>query len=140
MPFTVTTSAAYPRGDWNADNAGGDRPNAPASSVARGGWTRQQFLNGIFGVNDFPVPALGTNGSLGRNTYRGPGFFHIDLSLAKNFRLAERLTAQLRLDMFNALNRVNLRQPVSDLANISFGRSTDTFTPRAFQAGLRLSF
>jgi hypothetical protein len=139
-PFNVITSSNWPRGDWNGDGNTGDRPNAPAESLQRSGWTKDQFIRGIFAAADFPVPAGATNGSLGRNVFRGPSFVQADLSLAKNFGITERVRAQLRLDGFNILNRVNLNDPVADISNANFGRSTGTATPRLFQLGLRLDF
>src|SRR5207237_9727061 len=108
---TVTNAAAFrldPNtplnigGDYNADNTGGDRPNAPTTSLQTSGWSRQQFLTGIFPASAFPIPLPGQDGNLGRTTYRGPGFAQTDLSLAKNFRLTERVQANLRGDAFNA--------------------------------------
>jgi hypothetical protein len=139
-PMTVTTSAAWPRGDWNGDNAGGDRPDAPLASLKRSGWTRQELLTGIFKVADFPTPTLGTNGNLGRNTFRGPGFAQVDLSLSKRFAVTERFTVLWRLEAYNAFNRVNLNQPTLDLSSTNFGRSTSQNTPRIFQAGLKIQF
>ncbi|MEO8373152.1 MAG: hypothetical protein ABI806_28460, partial [Candidatus Solibacter sp.] len=139
-PINVTSSATWPRGDFNADGSGGDRPNAPINGVSVGGWDKQQFLQGIFRPSDFPTPAPGTDGALGRNAFRGPGFAQVDLSLSKRFSLTERVTAQIRADAFNALNRVNLANPVMDLANNNFGRSTSTLTPRLMQLGLRMEF
>jgi hypothetical protein len=139
-PITVVNNAPWPRGDFNADGSTGDRPNAPAESVARGDWERSQYLTGIFNVADFPTPQPGQNGTLGRNTFRGPGFAQMDVSLSKQMRFNERVTAELRADAFNALNRVNLLNPVMDLNNPNFGRSLGTETPRSFQLGLRLEF
>lgn len=139
-PITITNTAAWPRGDFNADGNNNDRPNAPADSVKRDGWERSDYLNGILNISDFPVPAPGTNGNLGRNTFRGPGFAQVDLSLSKWFRLTESLRAQIRADSFNAFNRVNLSNPVTDLNAPNFGRSLSTETPRSYQLGLRLEF
>jgi hypothetical protein len=139
-PLTVGHGAAWPRGDFNADGNTGDRPNAPVGGLRTSGWARSDYLPGIFRVSDFPTPQPGANGNLGRNTYRGPGFAQTDLSLSKKFRLSERASAQLRLDAFNAFNRVNLNNPSMDLNSASFGRSTSMSTPRAFQAGLRVQF
>lgn len=139
-PLTVSNGAAWPRGDFNADNNTGDRPNAPAGGLKTSGWARSDYLAGIFRVSDFPTPEPGANGNLGRNTYRGPGFAQVDLSLSKRFRVSERASAQLRLDGFNAFNRVNLNDPSMDLNSNNFGRSTSMATPRAFQAGLRVQF
>ena len=71
-PINITNEA-NPRGDYNQDNSGADRPNAPAASVKRSGFERADYLRGIFAVADFPTPTLGTNGTLGRNRFRGPG-------------------------------------------------------------------
>ena len=139
-PITITNNAAWPNGDFNADGRAGDRPNAPSSSVRSHGFKRSDYLTGIFKVSDFPTPTPGTNGNLGRNTYRGPGFAQVDASVAKRFAVTERLTTQVRLDAFNVFNRVNLNDPVTNLAVANFGRSTGTSTPKVFQAGLRLEF
>jgi hypothetical protein len=104
------------------------------------GWDRSQFMKGIFSVADFPRPASGTNGNLGRNTVRGPGFAQTDLQLAKVFKVSERFNAKLQLDAFNSLNRVNLNNPNLDLSSNNFGRSTTARVARLFQAGLRIGF
>lgn len=139
-PLTVVTTAAYPAGDFNADGSPGDRPNAPAAGVARGGWTRSNYLAGLFPASVFPKPAPGTNGNLGRSTFRGPGFAETDLGLSKKFSLVERVSMQVRVDAFNAFNRVNLDDPIMDLASANFGKSVTTATPRLFQLGLRVEF
>jgi hypothetical protein len=139
-PLTVTSSAAYPRGDWNADGTSNDRPNAPAGNVARSGYERSAFLTGIIPISVFPIPALGTIGNLGRNTFRGPGFAQVDAALSKTFAVTERVNLQLRLNGYNMLNRVNLDNPVMDLNNNNFGRSTTQQTPRALEIALRLRF
>jgi hypothetical protein len=138
--MTVTTTAAYPNGDFNADGSGGDRPNAPAITLQTDGLGRSRYLSGLFPASAFPKPAPGTNGSLGRNTFRGPGFAQTDLSLAKTFKASERLSLRLQADAFNAFNRVNLTDPIMDLANINFGKSTSTNTPRLYQLGVRVQF
>ena len=48
------------------------------------------------------------NGDLSRNKYYGPGFADVDLSVIKNIPIRERLMLQLRADMFNISNRINL--------------------------------
>ena len=140
MPFTITNSAVYPRGDWNGDKNAGDRPNAPAAGVLRSGLSRSDFVQGVFTASQFPAPALGTNGSLGRNIMRGPGVAQVDMELSKKFTVSERVSVQLRIDAINAFNRVNLTNPVVDMNNINFGRSISTLTPRLFQVGMRVRF
>jgi hypothetical protein len=138
--LSVLSTAAYPAGDFNADGTNNDRPNAPATGVPTSGFSRSSYLIGLFPASAFPKPAPGTAGNLGRNTFRGPGFAQTDLSLAKNFKASERLSMRLQADAFNSFNRVNLADPVLDLANINFGKSTSTNTARLFQLGLRVQF
>ena len=139
-PINITNNAAFPRGDFNADGNAGDRPNAPATGVTQSGWSSGEYLAGIFRASDFPVPAAGQNGTLPRNAVRGPGFAELSLSLSKKFAVSTKASAELRLDAFNALNRVNLGDPVVDLNNNNFGRSTSQLAPRALQIGLRLRY
>jgi hypothetical protein len=148
-PMTPSNGAAFKLdatktinlgGDYNADNTGGDRPNATAAQVLTRGWTRQQLLTGIFPTSVFSAPAPGQDGNVGRNTFRGPGFAQVDLSLTKSFKLGERVSAMLRVDAFNAFNRVNLSNPSLDLNSTNFGKSTGQNAARLFQAGFRLRF
>jgi hypothetical protein len=65
--------------------------------------------NGCYIVGNsvmFP-PALGSNGNSGRNSFRGPNFRNLDLSVDKNWKFRERLTAQFRAEFFNVLNHPN---------------------------------
>jgi hypothetical protein len=51
-------------------------------------------------------------GNLPRNAYDGPGFQNLDLSVVKNTRLNDRVTLQLRADVFNVLNHANFSNPL----------------------------
>jgi len=139
-PINITNGASYPTGDYNADNNGGDRPNAPASGVKTSGWTTQEFLNGIFKTSDFSKPAAGQNGTLVRNAYRGPGYVDFSFSMQKRFQLNSRASVEVRMDVFNVFNRVNLDNPSSDLSSANFGKSTSQLATRAGQLGIRLRF
>ena len=52
----------------------------------------------------FALPACGTIGNVGFNSYRGPRAFFSDMSLAKNFNFTERVKAQFRFDAYNVFN------------------------------------
>ncbi len=47
-------------------------------------------------------------GDLSRNALVGPGFADVDLSVFKNFAVKERFHVQLRAEMYNLSNRINL--------------------------------
>ena len=43
-----------------------------------------------------------------RNSFRGPGFWNVDMGLYKRIRFTERLSLQLRAEVFNLFNHANL--------------------------------
>jgi hypothetical protein len=73
----------------------------------------------------FEVPIKGHVGTLGRNSLSGPGFWNLDLSVSRMFRLGwlgDAGNVELRGDAFNVLNHANLGNPVStNLGDGSFG-------------------
>ena len=50
----------------------------------------------------------------GFNSFRGPGVRDLDLSLARGFRLNERLSLKLRIEAFDLLNHANFQQGAVD--------------------------
>ena len=142
QPFTVYTSATFPSGDFNADGYDFDVPNAPAFGNTKS-TSRSDFLTGVFPASAFPLPAAGTEGNLGRNTYNGPGLANTNLSVERVFKVphaGDRVNFQFRGEFLNLFNRVNLTNPVSDISNGEFGRSTDQNLPRTIQFLGRLRF
>jgi len=83
---------------------------------------------------------LGTNGTLGRNTFRGPGFARVDMALEKGIRFTERINGMLRIESYNSFNRVNLNQPATDLTSNNFGRVTSAAAGRLYTLSFRVRF
>jgi len=161
QPFTPFTSQGFSSGgDFNADGNANDRPNTPSIgntvSSEKSSWVNLAAgpfniptanENGVPSTAEkkafFGVPAPGSDGNLGRNTYEGPGFANLDFSLFKNFKIPqinEQSMVQLRFEFFNMLNRVNFYQPTNAINSTSFGRATDTFAARQIQFGLKFIF
>ena len=55
-------------------------------------------------------------GNISRNKYYGPGFADVDLSVHKNIAITERVKIQLRAEIFNLFNRINLASGVGAVA------------------------
>ncbi len=55
----------------------------------------------------FSIPAPNTIGTCGRNAFRGPGFVQWDFNLNKTTKITERMSLQLRFEIFNLLNHPN---------------------------------
>lgn len=112
------------------------------------------------GVSDFPNASLAAaqyTGPVGftigpRNSERGPGYFNLDLGLAKTFPIAgERWSLKFRADAFNALNHPNFTGPAENVYNgydqedyqggSTFGQiSFQNGLSRILQLSLRLEF
>jgi hypothetical protein len=103
-------------------------------------------------------PAFGTVGNAGRNIFRVPKYYNVDLSVGKQWKIKERLTAQFRAEFFNILNRSDFAVPAANSsgldpgANSQFGCACNTPDvqgnnpvlgsggPRHIQFGLKLLF
>jgi len=92
------------------------RPNYTGQplTVASAKWPNGNYNSGAFevppgwnGIWDDPS----TIGTVGRNAMRGPGFFQLDFSLMKNFRITEGSHIQFRTDFFNIFNHPNFANP-----------------------------
>jgi len=144
LPLGVVNGGKFSAGgDYNADAQEGDRPDTPSfGSTFANTPSSADFMSGVFQASDFPTPAAGTNGNLGKNTFTGPSFGTVDLALFKNFRLpvSEESSLQFRAEFFNLFNRVNLFLPSVDLNSSRFGKSTDVFDAREIQFALKFLF
>ncbi|MDQ3805185.1 MAG: TonB-dependent receptor [Acidobacteriota bacterium] len=82
-------------------------------------------------------------GNQERNGLRGEPFRSINLGLAKNFNFTEDTRLQFRTEFFNLTNTPQFGLPERDFSNANdFGRirTTQLFTNRQIQFGLRLEF
>ncbi len=97
-----------------------------------------------FDPTAFTLPPAGVIGNLPRNTLTGPGQAAWDLMLSRNVPFGGGRSLQLRVEVFNLLNRANFGLPSQNLfaANGSrladAGRITSTTTPpRQAQLGIK---
>ena len=120
-PFTIHATSDTSGTGENTDR--GNQVGNPYQGVDR----TQTQGNPVQWINPnaFVNPPNGSFGTVGRNTVLGPGYGDVDLSLLKNIPIKERLHAQLRVEMFNIFNRVNLAPPSGYIGG-GFGQSSDT--------------
>ncbi len=93
-------------------------------------------------IAQFEFPAAGGLGSSGVNSFLGPGYFNLDVSLIRNVPLGEAQRLSFRLEAYNVLNRTNFAVPNSNLSEpASFGRiSAIQGYPRQLQVAVRFDF
>jgi hypothetical protein len=81
--------------------------------------------------SQFAAPAPGSIGNTGRNFFLAPNYFQWDSSLAKEFRITERVSFHLRLDARNVLNNPSFDNPTAVITSTTFGRINDSVTNNA---------
>jgi hypothetical protein len=125
--------------DNSLTGSGLDRPNVVGGSAMYTGaphGLKFQYVNpGLYTANP-----IGTFGNAGHLTLRGPGYFDVDVAVARGFRLRERLTLKVRGEAFNVLNRPNFGLPNGNLSSSTFGQITGAFDPRILQGSVKLMF
>lgn len=89
-----------------------------------------------FSKSAYAVAPVGTFSPTPRNSVYGPGFGTVDASLVKNTTLHENVKLQLRAEMFNIFNRLNLAPPSGSFTSANFGRSTTTVGDNAGAPGI----
>ncbi|MGI4756389.1 MAG: carboxypeptidase regulatory-like domain-containing protein [Janthinobacterium lividum] len=115
QPFQI-----FANSDNSGTNEGLDRVNqiAPARTGLQGQKPNATWID----LNSFALPAAGGFGTLRRNQFYGPGYSDTDISFFKNTKIAERLTIQLRAELFNVFNRTNFAPPSISFAGLPNGR------------------
>ncbi len=113
--------------------------------------------NGIFGVAGTTIFGTAFNGNspfanrpgIGRNSFRGPRYFNVDMTFAKKISLGgfinENSNIDLRFNFFNILNTLNLApfNSNSDPTRIQlnqFGTATNALSGRVGEVQIRFSF
>jgi hypothetical protein len=124
----------------NTGNTGGgtfayDRPNVVVTGAVPPG-TQTVSYNGT----TLAIPDPYTFGNAGRNSLTGPGFAALDAVISKRLTLKDMRTLDLRLEIYNALNRSNYQLPDSFVDRVTFGQYLTAFPPRQLQLAARFTF
>jgi hypothetical protein len=68
-------------------------------------------------------------GNISPNSFRGPGYFNIDATVQRSFRIKERMKFSFGMQIYNILNHPNFANPSGSLTSNSFGQITSTLGP-----------
>jgi len=110
-PFTVGTSGTSVNSPGNTQTA--DQV-APVQILGGHGVGQPYFSPLSFA----PVTDV-RFGTSGRNILRGPGFFNLDASLFRDFRMTERFHLQFRAEMFGATNTPQFGNPGTTVSSLT---------------------
>jgi hypothetical protein len=135
-------------GNYSAD---GDNFNIPDAVNYKQKHDRKSYQytgvvnSGVITHGQFAQPAFkasGTEGNEKLGLFRNPGYADTDFTVKKITAINERLHIELRVDMFNLFNRVNLNGVDTNFGDTSanFGTTNSNLPPRNMQLGARLTF
>ncbi len=143
-PFTVLTNTNL---DYSGFNQFLDRPNYICSGPLQ--MNKGTRLD-LFNTACFTPAYAGQIGSTPRNAFYGPGLIDFDASMAKRFKITERVSFAFRVDAFNLLNHTNFAMATGNRieSNGTFGQISSTAGlsggnnggPRVLQLTGRISF
>jgi len=90
----------------------------------------------------FSIPAPGDFSNVGRNAFRGPGFFSINMTLAKRVHIVRGQVLEVRADATNLTNTPSFGFPTATYTSSTFGRIYNSVTSgsRKIQLGVKYSF
>jgi hypothetical protein len=118
VPFTVSAG-----GNLNANGSGQTadlvgkfkllhgRPPRTGVTCAQGDPTCQYFTPGAFAAPLITSAATAHYGNTNRDEFRGPGYFNMNLSVQRDFKIKERVTLQVRADAFSLTNTPHFGNP-----------------------------
>jgi hypothetical protein len=94
-----------------------------------------------FNTAAFAVAPQFTIGSASRNPVRGPAYRDVDLAVMRRIPVASRDRAvELRAEIFNLFNTVNLGAPAAVAGAANFGTITTALDPRVVQVAVKFLF
>ena len=121
-----------------ANTTGAQRPNR----IQDGNLPRdQRSPDRWFDVSAFTVPAPFTFGNSAANVIYGPGLVNLDLTVARTFKLTEKISLDFRSEFFNLFNEAHFDFPNTVVNTPNGARIGATASSmRQIQFGLKLIF
>jgi hypothetical protein len=142
-PFTITA----PNGTFGAagstETANQSGPVHIIGSTPRAGCKTGDLTCSYFDPSMFSAPVGPVFGNVGRDTLRGPGFFNLDMSIFRNFKLTERFGLQCRAEAFGLTNTPHFNNPTAGFQttnNGNFGAITSSSGQRTIWLAAKLTF
>lgn len=136
FPFTIRSGR-----DNSLTGVGGNTADQVGDRSLPSGRSRGEKIQQWFNTSAFVQNAIGTVGTVGINSVRGPKFWNVDLGVSRNFQVTESKRIEFRTSFFNMLNHPNLGLPNATQSSPVFGRITSMANDsRVIELGLKFAF
>jgi hypothetical protein len=115
--------------------------DTPLYNGAKLNFTNPRSGQAYFNTSAFSQEALGVLNTSNRRFFHGPGINNFDLSILKDTRITERISAEFRAEFFNVFNHAQFNNPSGNFSNPStFGVVLAARDPRIGQVALKFLF
>ena len=129
--LTVTTTQ---------DRAFNGIPTQRVDQISDNPYGEKTLLN-FLNAKAFAIPSAGTLGNEAARSIEGPGFWKVDVSIARMVAFGSGRTVELRIEAFNLFNNFNWGDPNTSLDAGTFGQiNTQTGDPRIMQFAVKYGF
>ena len=134
---------------WQSGNRSTVTTGVDNALTGMGGQRAVQILDDFYGDGTagnylnraaFTSPAAGTYSPLKPFTVLNPSIFQNDIAITRSFRMGGSKAVQLRWEIFNVVNYVNLGTPITALNSAAFGQIQTAGDPRIMQFALKFEF
>ena len=116
---------------------GTQRPNLVADPTLP---ADQRTATQWFNTAAFAIAPAFTLGSASRNPVRGPSYRNVDVALMRKLPVGAGRGLELRAEIFNLLDTINLGAPGATAGTGAFGTITTAFDPRVVQLAVKFVF
>jgi hypothetical protein len=133
-------------GSWLTVTTGRDPvfsgiPGQRVDQVNDDPYSAEKTLTSYLNPAAFAYPASGKLGNEPNRGIEGPGYWAVDMSLARLLPMGNTRTLELRVEAFNLLNNFNWGNPGTNLDAGTFGRiTTQAGSPRIMQFAVKYGF
>ena len=133
-------------GSWLTVTTGRDPafngiPGQRVDQVLDNPYSSDKTLTSYLNPAAFAYPTPGVLGNEPNRSIEGPGYWSVDLALARVLSMAESQTLELRVEAFNLFNNFNWGNPGTNLDAGTFGRITSQAgSPRIMQFAVKYGF
>jgi hypothetical protein len=131
-PFSV-----FLAGDLNNDGLTGERPDRLGPGALPGS---NRSIDRWFAIEHFAEPAPYSFGNAGKNILMSPAYQNWDISVIKQTRFSDGKQVELRVELFNAFNKVNFEEPYAVFGNPLFGKIFGAGRSREIEVAVKYSF
>ncbi len=127
-------------GNSNTLNYFGSSIQTPRGNGRDAFWFDPAVCSASVTTNCFAQPGNLQFGNLGPNVISGPGSWDMSFSVFRSFKIAEKLSLQLRGESFSVVNTPAWGNPDTNIGNRTFGFITGAGGNRSVQLGAKIIY